>query len=96
MTTNISLVEKSLIDEKIQMVMRQTDYNEDSAREKLLEHSYDEIATIKSYLGINVKKEPEKVKSINQEIYKQLRNKLDSNMQDYKVRVEKGESKKII
>jgi hypothetical protein len=96
MTDNISLVETSLIDEKIQMVMRQTDYTEESAREKLLEHGFDEIATIKSYLGINVKKEPGKVKSINQEIYKQLRNKLDSNMQDYKVRAEKGEAKKII
>ena len=92
---NISLVETDLIDEKIQMVMRQTDYNEEVAREKLLEHDFDEIATIKSYLGIHVKKEPEKVRSINQEIYKQLRHKLDSNMQDYKVRAEKGEARKL-
>jgi hypothetical protein len=95
MTTNISLVETDLIDEKIQMVMRQTDYNEEVAREKLLEHGFDEIATIKSYLGIHVKNEPEKVRSINQEIYKQLRHKLDSNMQDYKVRAEKGEARKL-
>jgi len=95
MTTNISLVETSLIEEKIQIVMRQTDYNEEVAREKLSTHNFDEEATIKSYLGIPVKKEPEKVMSINQEIYKQLRYKLDSNMQDYKVRAEKGEARKL-
>ena len=36
------------------------------------------------------------VKSVNQEIYKQLRTKLNSNMKDYQERVEKGEAKKII
>jgi hypothetical protein len=94
MTTNISLVETELIEEKLQMVIRQTGYNEEVAREKLLEHGFDEIATIKAYLGIPEKKTTQ-VKSINQEIYKQLRNKLDSNMQDYKVRAEKGEARKL-
>jgi endonuclease III len=94
MTTNNSLVETALIDEKIQMVMRQTDYNEEIARVKLLEHDFDEIATIKSYLGVPEKKSKH-ITSINQEIYKQLRNKLDSNMQEYKVRAEKGEAKKL-
>ena len=94
MTTNISLVETELIEEKIQMVVRQTDYNEEVAREKLSEHGFDEIATIKSYLGVPEKK-TNQVTSINQEIYKQLRHKLDSNMQDYKVRAEKGEARKL-
>jgi hypothetical protein len=95
MTTNISLVETSLIEEKIQMVIRQTDYSEEVAREKLSKHNFDEIATIKAYLGIPEKKEPEKVTSVNQEIYKQLRIKLDNNMQDYKMRAEKGEARKL-
>jgi len=94
MSTNISLVETELIDEKIQMVMRQTDYNEELAKKKLTEHDFDEIATIKSYLGVPEKKTT-RITSINQEIYKQLRNKLDSNMQDYKERAEKGEAKKL-
>ncbi len=93
MENNISLVETDLIDEKIQIIMRQTDYNEETSREKLKNHNFDEIATIKSYLGVHKKKEP--IKSINQEIYKQLRYKLDSNMSDYKVRVEKGEARKL-
>ena len=93
MNENISIVETDLIDEKVQKVMRQTDYNEELAKNKLIEHNFDEIATIKSYLGILKKKEP--IKSINQEIYKQLRYKLDNNMSDYKVRAEKGEARKL-
>ena len=94
MTANISLVETELIDEKIQMILRQTSYTEEDAREKLLEHGFDEIATIKSYLGIP-KKKTTQMKTINQEIYKQMRIKLDSNMQDYKERAEKGEARKL-
>ncbi len=95
MADNISLVETDQIDEKIQKVMRQTDYSENVAREKLKEYNFDEIATIKAYLGITEKKALP-VKSVNQEIYKQLRNRLNSNMKDYQSRVEKGEVKKIV
>ena len=95
MADNISLVETDQIDEKIQKVMRQTDYSEDVAREKLKEYNFDEIATIKAYLGITEKKALP-VKSVNQEIYKQLRTRLNSNMKDYQSRVEKGEVKKIV
>jgi hypothetical protein len=95
MEDNISLVETDQIDEKIQKVMRQTDYSENVAREKLKEHNFDEIATIKAYLGITEKKALP-VKSVNQEIYKQLRTRLNSNMKDYQSRVEKGEVKKIV
>ena len=95
MSDNISLVETDQIDEKIQKIMRQTDYSENVAREKLKEHNFDEIATIKAYLGITEKKALP-VKSVNQEIYKQLRSRLNSNMKDYQSRVEKGEVKKIV
>ena len=95
MSDNISLVETDQIDEKIQKVMRQTDYSENVAREKLKEYNFDEIATIKAYLGITEKKALP-VKSVNQEIYKQLRCRLNSNMKDYQSRVEKGEVKKIV
>ena len=95
MTDNISLVETNLIEEKVQKIMRQTDYNYDIAREKLAINNFDEITTIKLYLGIKEKK-VEPIKSLNQEIYKQLRYKLDGNMRDYKNRVKKGEVKKIV
>ena len=95
MGDNISLVETDQIEDKVQKILRQTDYSEEIAREKLKEYGFDEIATIKAYLGIGEKKTTQ-IKSVNQEIYKQLRYKLDSNMRDYQVRVDKGEVKKIV
>jgi len=95
MADNISLVETSEIEEKIQKIMRQTDYTDEQAREKLKENNFDEIATIKAYLGIAVKKETH-ITSVNQEIYKQIRHKLDANMRNYHTRVEKGEAKKLL
>ena len=93
---NISLVETDQIEGKIQMVMRQTDYTEEKAREKLGEFKFDEMAVIRDYFGINEKKVKPKIESVNQEIYKQLRGHLDGAMKDYRERVDKGEAKKII
>ena len=75
MADTISFVETDKIDENVQMIMRQTDYTEDVAREKLIENKYDTILVIKKYMGLNDTK-PEVIKSVNQEIYKQLRHKL--------------------
>jgi hypothetical protein len=83
------------MDENIQLILRQTDYNEQQAKEKLIDYNNDPLKVIRAYLGITEKKALP-VKSVNQEIYKQLRYKLDGAMRDYQERIEKGESKKII
>jgi hypothetical protein len=92
---NISLVETDQIHEKVQIIMRQTDYTDVKAREKLNEFNFNEIAVIRDYFGITEKKATP-VKSVNQAIYKQLRGHLDGAMKDYRERVDKGEVKKII
>ena len=61
--------------ELIQMIMRQTDYTEDVSREKLIENNYNSLLVIKKYMGLD-NKPKEIIKSVNQEIYKQLRYKL--------------------
>lgn len=94
MTDTISFVETDKIDENVQVIMRQTDYTEEIAKEKLKEFNFDHIAVIKSYLGVTEKKTGH-VKSVNQEIYKQLRYRLDSNMRNYQERVKKGEARKL-
>jgi hypothetical protein len=94
MADNISFFESGQIDEKVQIIMRQTDYTEEVSKEKLKAFNYDHIAVIKSYLGV-VEKKVEPVKSVNQEIYKQLRYRLDSNMRNYQERVEKGEARRL-
>ena len=88
---NISLVKTDQIDGKIQIIMTQTDYTEIKAREKLTEFNFDEIAVIRDYFGITEKKEPSKISSVNQEIYKQLRGHLDGAMKNYRERVDKHE-----
>jgi hypothetical protein len=98
-TTIIELNNEALKDqelkEKVELILRQTNYSLEEAREKLHEYNDDHMQVIKSYFGITEKKELP-VKSINQEIFRQLRKKLDTNMRDYKVRVEKGEAKQLI
>jgi hypothetical protein len=71
------------IQEKIQIILRQTDLTEDLVREKLAEHNEDHMKVIREYLGITEKKAPEQMKSVNQEIYRQFREKfrhIDTNL----------------
>jgi hypothetical protein len=79
MTDKISFNETTDVNNKIQIILRQTDYSEDEAREKLKANNFDHILVIKSFLGITEKKAPP-IKSINQEIYKQLRQKLNTSI----------------
>lgn len=90
---NVSLDE---MEGKIQKILRQTDYTEDKVREKLSEFNYDELSVIRDYFGINEKKPTEKITSVNQAIYKQLRGHLDGAMREYRERLDKGEAKKVI
>lgn len=79
---SITFVENDDIKNKVEIILRQTDYTEEKAREKLLHFNYDYILVIKDFLGIAEKKAP-KIVSVNQEIYKQLRYKMDSSMREY-------------
>jgi hypothetical protein len=92
MTDSISFTNNNEIQEKVEMILRQTDYSEEEAKNKLKEHNYNHIQVIKSYLGITEKKEPP-IKTVNQEIYKQIRYRLDSNMREYNLRKERDETK---
>lgn len=92
MADTISFTNNNDNQEKIAMILRQTDYSEEEATNKLKEFNYDHIQVIKSYLGIAEKKEPP-IKTVNQEIYKQIRYKLDSTMREYNLRKERDETK---
>jgi molybdopterin synthase catalytic subunit len=97
MTDTISCVKTDEFKEQIDIILRQTDYSYEVAKEKLEEYNRDHVAVIKAYMGIGRgDKDKKHVNSINQEIYRQLRNKLDNNLRDYRERVEKGEVKKVI
>jgi hypothetical protein len=70
------------INEKIDIIVRQTDYTEEIAREKLNHHNMDHILVIKEFFGIVGKKE-KCGSSVQQEIYKQIRLRLDDSINKY-------------
>jgi hypothetical protein len=69
-------------DDKVKIIIGQTNYDEITANKKLLEFNNDYILVIKDFMG--VKEKPKPVRSVNQEIYKQLRLKLDSGMEEFR------------
>ena len=79
------------ISEQIAIILRQTNYDENTAKEKLVECNNDHIKVIKLYMGIidKPKNNQKNIKSVNQEIYKQLRYKLNDSMQKYNEEQEK-------
>jgi len=94
MEDNINFIPQDEIKKKIDIITRQTNYTELEASEKLNEYSYDHIKVIKHFLGIPEKKEI--ITSVNQEIYKQLRLKLDKNMREFNERKEGSNNADII
>jgi hypothetical protein len=67
-------------EKNIEIILRQTNLNSDEIRELLIQNNNNVMDVLKIHYGINDKKENKKneinSKSLNQEIYKQIRNKL--------------------
>ena len=61
----------------ITIICNQTNYNEELAKEKLILFNNNYIAVIKDFLNIPEKKKT--IDSLNQEIYKQIRLKLNES-----------------
>jgi hypothetical protein len=70
---------------EIAMVMRQTNYDESTAREKLASHQNDAIQVIRDYLNAGkVITPPCKTRlSVNQQIYKEIRGMMDDAAKTY-------------
>ena len=83
MSDGISFFSNDDLNKYVKIVMSQTNYTEEEAIEKLKLFNCDYMRVLKDYMGISEKKE-ERVKSANQEIYKQIRTRLDSTMKDYR------------
>ena len=76
------------------VVMRQTDYSDDQALEKLKEHNNDIIAIVREYMGIGITKNKDhnyEKKSVNQQIYTEIRSIMDTASASYKLKKEKEE-----
>ena len=76
-------MDKDLMDKDlITKVLAQTNYTEETARAKLHEFNNDLFRVLKDYMGIPEKKTDTRIKSINQEIYRQIRYSLDSSKKE--------------
>ena len=84
MSDGISFFSNDDLNKHVKNVMSQTNYTEEQAIEKLKLFNCDYIRVIKDYMGIPEKKKERNVKSVNQEIFRQIRTKLDSTMKEYR------------
>ena len=75
-------------DNIIQVVTRQTTLSYDAAKELLENNNYDYMKVIKESIGIKNKKEVDEAKSVNQEIYKQIRGLMDDSSKTYRMKKE--------
>lgn len=74
-------------EETIQMVMRQTDYDYNTAKELLEQNNYNYLEIIKNYINGNKDQKQEikqqNTKSVNQQIYSQIRSFMDYGSRIY-------------
>lgn len=81
----MNILESTQNEDKVNLIMRHTIYNKEETIQKLKEFNNNEIMIIKSYMDINEKETThDNIKSINQEIYKQIRLQLNKTDNEYK------------
>ena len=83
MSDGISFFSNEDVDAHLGTVMSQTNYTKEEALNKLQLFNGDYMMVIRDYLGVPEKKK-EKIKSVNQEIFRQIRLTLDSSMKEYR------------
>ena len=69
------------IQNKINIIINQTNYDENQAKDKLLEHNENIIKVIEEYLNITYTKKKEV--STNQKIYGEIRNLMDTSSKNH-------------
>jgi hypothetical protein len=67
--------------ENIEAIMRQTDYDYDKSKSKLIEFNFDYEKVIKDYMGITDKNTT--CSTSNQQRYKMIRQAMDTQMKNY-------------
>ncbi len=81
-----------VVDKKIiELIIRQTDYDENEAKNKLIEYNNDYIKVIKNYMNPSNKKKDDNInkQTTNQAMYSEFRNLMDSASQNYRIKKEK-------
>ena len=83
------------LDDLVQIIINQTNYDEEKAKIKLQEWEGDHINVIKEYLNPDFrnKKNTGKKQSVNQQMMSQIRNFMDNISKEHQKRKDKGLTK---
>ena len=85
MLNEINIVSNNICEQHVIKIMNQTNYTKEEATNKLILFNNDYIKVIKDYMNIPIHiPEEKKVKSVNQEIFRHIRIKLDNSMKNYR------------
>lgn len=82
-------MECSKLEELIEKIKRQTTLEENDIKSQLINNNYDYMKVIIDHFNIKPKAD-DRVVSVNQEIYKQIRNKMNVIMDEYQSKSEKA------
>jgi len=73
--------------EKVDMILRQTNYDKTTAEQKLIEYNNDAVQVIRAYLNADKVSTSSTTKlSTNQQIYKEIRGMMDDAAKKYQER----------
>ena len=85
MLNEINIDSNNIFEQHVIKIMNQTNYTKEEATNKLILFNNDYIKVIKDYMNIPIPiPEEKKVKSVNQEIFRQIRIELDNSMKNYR------------
>ena len=91
-------LQKKRIEETCKMIMRQTDYTYEESRDKLIRENFDYLTVIKNYIkgdttesSLDTTNTESSTKTVNQHIYSELRNFMDTAAVGYEQRKRRAE-----
>lgn len=70
--------------ESVDMICRQTDYSVDEARRQLERFNYDYMKVLNNYFSVDESKTVQKTLSVNQQIYGEIRNLMDTGAKRFR------------
>ena len=73
----VRISKDELLKSLVPVILRQTDYDEEKAKEKLIEHNFNLKELLYEYMGVNSTKIQKSCTTSNQERYRLTRNSLD-------------------
>jgi hypothetical protein len=87
--------QKNMVHKMIEMITRQTSYDYEEAKAKIIEHDFDFAKVIREFMGIKPKNNEDNkiVKNVNQQIYTEIRGLMDTAASSFRYQQEVNEAR---